>query len=87
MNAIENLFENFLNSTPTGELAEAMHRISAEIDAQIKTQTVDEDAIADYELSAMRNGFYAGFVAALEYQRAKVQYAIAQRRERIQGAA
>ena len=87
MNTIENLFENFLNTAPTGELAEAMHRISAELDAQIKAGAVDEDTVADYELSAMRNGFYAGFVAALEYQRAKVQLAIAQRRERVQGAA
>ena len=84
---IEALFENFLNAAPTGELAEDMHTISAMIDRQIEAGKVDADTIGEYELAATRYGFYAGFVAALEYQRAKVQLALQRRQERLQGAA
>ena len=65
---IETLFNNFLEATPAGELAEAMHRISAAIDAQIENGGGDPlyDLTADHELAALRNGYYAGFTAALE---------------------
>ena len=86
-NTIEALFENFLNTAPTGELAKEMHRISAEIDRQIEVGNVDADTIGEYELAAARYGFYAGFAVALEYQRAKVQLALQRRQERLQGAA
>ena len=65
----------------------SMHRISAEIDAQIKAGAVDEDTIGDYELAAMKNGFYAGFAAAMGLQRARIQLALAHHRGQIQGAA
>ena len=67
---IETLFQSFLNAAPTGELAEDMHEISAEIDAQIEAGTVDCDIIGDYELAALRMGFYAGFAAAKGLKRA-----------------
>ena len=62
---LEILFENFLSSDPYGELAEAMHTVSAAIDAQIEAGAVDPDTVADYELAAMKYGFYAGFFAAM----------------------
>ncbi len=77
---VEILFENFLNSDPTGELAEEMHRISAIIDEQIAAGAVDPDTIADYELAAMKYGFYAGFVAALNLQAAKARLALNRQR-------
>ena len=86
-NAIEMLFEDFLNAPMDGELAEAMHRISAEIDAQIKAGAVDEDTIGDYELAAMKNGFYAGFAAAMGLQQARIQIALARHRGQMQGEA
>ena len=63
---IESLFENFLNAAPVGEHAEEMHRLSAEIDRQIAAGDVDADLIGEYELSALRFGFYAGLKAGLE---------------------
>ena len=70
-NTVETLFNNFLNAAPTGELAEAMHTISAAIDAQIAEGCVDPDTIADYEYSAAKYGFYAGFFAALSLKKAR----------------
>ncbi len=61
---LETLFMNFLESTPTGELSEAMHRLSAEIDSQIAAGDVDPDTIGDYECAAMKYGFAGGFAAA-----------------------
>ncbi len=60
---IETLFENFLETRSTGTVADEMHRISAEIDAQIEAGAVEYDTIGEYELAAMRVGFYAGFAA------------------------
>ncbi|MBQ7491469.1 MAG: hypothetical protein IJT76_02560 [Clostridia bacterium] len=61
---IETLLEDFLESRHTGELSDELHRLSAEIDAQIKAGNVDDMTVADYELAATRYGFYAGFLAA-----------------------
>lgn len=80
---VETLFNNFLHSDPGGELAEAMHSISAVIDAQIEAGAVDPDTIADYEHAAMQYGFYAGFVAALNMMSAKAQRALERRREQF----
>ena len=80
---VEILFESFLNSDPTGELAEEMHRISAIIDEQIAAGDVDPDTIADYEYSAMKFGFYSGYLAALNMIAAKAQRALEKRREQF----
>ncbi len=77
---VEILFESFLSSDPSGELAEAMHNISAALDAQIEAGAVDPDTVADYELAAMKYGFYAGFVAALNLQAAKARLALNRQR-------
>lgn len=63
---LEILFMNFLESAPIGELAEEMHRLSAEIDSQIDAGTVDADTIGDYECAAMKYGFAGGFAAAMQ---------------------
>lgn len=65
---IEALFEDFLYSAPTWELAEAMHRLSAQIDRQIAAGDVDADLIGEYELSALRYGFFAGVAAGMKYR-------------------
>lgn len=83
---IETLFENFLENRHTGELVDALHRVSAEIDAQIEAGAVDCDTIGEYELAATRYGFYAGFAAALELQAAKIRLAM-QNKERARDAA
>lgn len=69
---IEILFDRFINTTPEGELAEAMHRISAAVDAAIEAGDADKaiELTADYELAASRLGFYAGFLVGLELGRA-----------------
>lgn len=69
---IEILFDRFINTTPEGELAEAMHRISADVDAAIEAGDADKaiELTADHELAASRLGFYAGFLAGLELGRA-----------------
>ena len=77
---MEILFNDFLNSDPRGELAEAMHEYSAAIDAQIEMGSVDPDIVTDYELAAIRYGYYAGFMAALDMQTAKIRLAL----ERLQ---
>ena len=63
---LESLFMNFLETAPTGPLAEAMHRLSTTIDRQIDAGAVDADTIADYECAAMRYGFAAGYKAAMQ---------------------
>ena len=63
---IEILFENYLNTDHTGDVAEELHKISAEIDRQIEAGDVDANAIGDYELAAARLGFYEGFKMGLE---------------------
>ena len=77
---VETLFERFLSSDPSGELAEAMHTISAAIDVQIEMGSVDPDIVADYELAAIRYGYYAGFMAALDMQTAKIRLALNRQR-------
>lgn len=80
---LETLFESFLSSDPSGELAEAMHNISAALDAQIEAGAVDPDTVADYEYSAMKFGFYSGYLAALNMMAAKAQRALEKRREQF----
>ena len=72
---IDALFEIFINSTPTGELAEAMHTVSAAVDAAIEAGDVDKaiELTGDHELAATRLGYYAGFLAGLELGRARTQ--------------
>lgn len=72
---VEILFESFLNSDPTGELAEEMHRISAIIDEQIAAGDVDPDTIGDYEYAVSKYGFYAGFFMGLNLVAAKARLA------------
>ena len=71
-NTVETLFINFLGDNPTGELAKAVRAISATIDEQIANGCVDHDTISDYECAAMREGFYAGFFAALSLENARL---------------
>ena len=80
---VETLFNSFLHADPGGDLAEAMHSISATIDAQIEAGAVDPDTIADYEYSAMKFGFYSGYLAALNMMAAKAQRALEKRREQF----
>ena len=68
---IETLFEDFLEEHPAGELAAELHSLSAAIDEQIASGAVKQETIADYELAAMRMGYYAGFAAALELCKAQ----------------
>ena len=77
---VETLFESFLNSDPTGELAEEMHRISAIIDEQIAAGAVDPDTIGDYEYAASKYGFYAGFFMGLNLVAAKTRLALNRQR-------
>lgn len=63
---LEILFMHFLETAPTGELAAAMRQISVIIDQQIAAGAVDSDTIANYELSALRYGFSAGYAAAMQ---------------------
>ena len=77
---VETLFERFLSSDPSGELAEAMHTISAAIDAQIEAGNVDPDTISDYEYAAMKYGFYAGFLTGLNVVAAKTRLALNRQR-------
>ena len=77
---IETLFEDFLEEHPAGELAAELHRISAAIDEQIASGAVKQETIADYELAAMRMGYYAGFAAAMELQSAKATVAVRKRK-------
>ena len=68
---IESLFPRFLEATPAGELAEEVRRISKEIDALIEAGGCGaplQELVGDYELAATRNGFYAGFIAAMNLQ-------------------
>lgn len=78
---IETLFMSFLETPPSGELAEAMHKISAEIDRQIEAGAVDPMTVADYECVAARYGFYAGFAAAQGLQMAKIRLALERQRK------
>ena len=78
---IETLFMSFLETPPSGELAEAIHKISAEIDRQIETGAVDPMTVADYERAAARYGFYAGFAAAQGLQMAKIRLALERQRK------
>ena len=80
---VETLFNSFLHADPGGDLAEVMHTISAAIDAQIEAGAVDPDTIADYEYSAMKFGFYSGYLAALNMMAAKAQRALEKRREQF----
>ena len=70
---IEALFMDFINRAPEGELAEALHQISADVDAAIEAGDADKaiELTADHELAATRFGYYAGFLAGLELGRAK----------------
>ena len=68
---LETLFMNFLESRHTGPLAEAMHELGGIIDQQIDAGAVDADTIGDYEYAAMKYGFAAGFVAAMELAKAQ----------------
>lgn len=61
---LETLFMDFLESTPAGPLADAMHQLSRTIDQQIAAGDVDPDTIGDYECAAMKYGFAGGFAAA-----------------------
>lgn len=69
---IEILFEHFTNAPLSGEIAEAMHKISGAIDAAIEAGDMDTaiELTGDHELAAMRYGFYAGFLAGLELRQA-----------------
>lgn len=78
---IETLFMSYLETPPSGELAEAMHKISAEIDRQIEAGVVDPMTVADYECAAARYGFYAGFAAAQGLQMAKIRLALERKRK------
>lgn len=82
----EILFQHFLETAPTGELAEAMHKISAELDRQIEAGAVEHLTLADYECAAARYGFYAGFAAAQDLQMAKIRLA-RDRQKQAQGTA
>ena len=63
---IEILFENYLTTDHTGNVADELHRISTEIDRQIEAGDVDANTIGEYELAAARLGFYEGFKMGLE---------------------
>ena len=63
---LESMVMNFLETAPTGPLAAEMQRLSCLIDQQIGAGNVDADIIGDYELSAMRFGFAAGYKAAIQ---------------------
>lgn len=72
---VEILFQNFLDTTQTGELAEAMDSISAAVDAAIEAGDVDKamELTADLELASSRFGYYYGFLAGLELNKATGQ--------------
>ena len=61
---IEALFQNFLDNGTTGDVSEAMSRISADLDAAI-------GLAGDFEWAATRLGFYYGLMAGLELGQAK----------------
>ena len=64
--AFEALFEAYVNATHTGELANELHKVSAEIDQQIEAGNVEAQTAADYEYAAARLGFYEGLKMGLQ---------------------
>ena len=67
---LEILFLNFLEEECTGKLVTELSRISAKIDAQIEAGAVEYETVGEYELLAKQVGFYAGFIAGMELQKA-----------------
>lgn len=70
---IEILFDHFTQNHQSGELLEAVQRISAELDRQIEAGAVQHNTLGEYELAATEYGFFAGFFAALELQNDKAR--------------
>ena len=70
---IEAFFQNFLDNGTTGDVSEAMSRISADLDAAIEAGDADKaiGLAGDFEWAATRLGFYYGLMAGLELGQAK----------------